>query len=391
MGIMMRALLALALCAGALAVNMNAEVSETDGMALMESLGLGGAQQSVDKSVWQARKAQEAEKAEDAEIARLMAKLGGLDKEKKAAEAEATKKDIEAKKATAAKLKAVAAQKLAAAKAAIDAKAKKVEAVALAAQKDAETAISDTKKLRGKSAALMAKAKAASAEYQGALASGMSKGVAELALKAKKAMAEAQAVAASAGASSDAAKAALANAARIKAKADKAIAMEKENKKQLVSEGIQWAAGPIFGKMQRLCNQDYPMFRKEYRKIRMSPAFKHYRWDIKQACKKAHNDDLEKDSAADKADERKAKADAKRNPHAPNPDNSKPFPDSQTHWSLPASKKVKKWCTTKFGAVPCSMLKKAQKAGLLGSANDKDNFLQDSEGLDIVDPLDDFE
>merc|ERR1712202_18299 len=362
MGIMMRALLALALCAGALAVNMNAEVSETDGMALMESLGLGGAQQSMDKSVWQARKAQEAEKAEDAEIARLMAKLGGLDKEKKAAEAEATKKDIEAKKA-------------AAAKAAIDAKAKKVEAVALAAQKDAETAISDTKKLRGKSAALMAKAKAASAEYQGALASGMSKGVAELALKAKKAMAEAQAIAAQAGASSDAAKAALANAAKIKAKADKAIAMEKENKKQLVSEGIQWAACPIFGKMQRLCNQDYPMFRKEYRKIRMSPAFKHYRWDIKQACKKAHNDDLEKYSAADKADEKKAKADAKRNPHAP-------APDSQTHWSLPASKKVKKWCTTKFGAVPCSMLKKAQKAGLLGSAKDHQDFLQDLEEVE---------
>ena len=61
--------------------------------------------------------------------------------------------------------------------------------MALAAQKDAETAISDTKKLRGKSAALMAKAKAASAEYQGALASGMSKGVAELALKAKKVVA----------------------------------------------------------------------------------------------------------------------------------------------------------------------------------------------------------
>merc|ERR1711964_627605 len=324
----------------------------------MESLGLGGTQKSVDKAVWQARKAKEAEAAEDAEIARLMAKLSGLDNEKKKAEAEATKKDT---------------------------KAKKVETVALGAQKDAEKAIADTKKLRGKSAALMVKAKAASSEYQNALASGMSKGVAELALAAKKAMAEAQAIAAQAGASSDKAKAALANAAKIKAKADKAIAMEKESKKHLVGEGVQWAAGPIFGKMQRLCKQDYPMFRKEYRKIRMSPAFRHYRWDIKQACKKAHNDDLEKDSEADKADERKAKADAKRNPHAPKTDSSKPFPDSQTHWSLPASKKVKKWCTTKFGAVPCSMLKKAQKAGLLGSAKDHQDFLQDLEEVEELD------
>merc|ERR1712167_384075 len=71
---------------------------EGDGLALMESLGLRAEQEDVDKSVWEARQAKE---AEDEEIARLMAKLEGLDQEKAAAEAEATQKDIEAKQATA--------------------------------------------------------------------------------------------------------------------------------------------------------------------------------------------------------------------------------------------------------------------------------------------------
>merc|ERR1712167_62599 len=74
---------------------------EGDGLALMESLGLRAEQEDVDKSVWEARQAKEAEEAEDEEIARLMAKLEGLDQEKAAAEAEATQKDIEAKQATA--------------------------------------------------------------------------------------------------------------------------------------------------------------------------------------------------------------------------------------------------------------------------------------------------
>merc|ERR1712093_274124 len=366
------------------------QMSDTTGMGLMESLGLRAEQESVDKAVWQARQAKEAEDAEDEEIARLMAKLTGLDKEKKAAEAEATQKDIEAKKATAAKLKEVAEQKLAKAKEAIDAKAKKVEEAALGAQKKAEDAIANTKELRAKAAAAMEKAKAASAEYQNALSSGVTKGLEELALKAKKTMAEAQALAAQAGEKSDAAKAALKNAAQVKANADKAIAMEKESKSQLTEEGVTWVAGPIFDKMKRLCDLDYPTFRKEYRKIRDSPTYKHYRWDIKKSCKKAHNDDLENMSDAELAagQKRKEAEDAKK-VDSPPIDPSKPYPDSHTHFSLPADKKVKKWCTTKYGAVPCSMLKKAQAAGLLGTAKDNDEFLQDAEGLDTVDPIDD--
>merc|ERR1712178_8242 len=291
-------------------------MNDATGMGVMESLGLRAEQESVDKAVWQAREAKEAEDAEDAEIARLLGKLEGLDQEKKAAEAEATKKDIEAKKATAAKLKEVAEQKLAKAKEAIDAKAKNVEEAALAAQKQAEDSIANTKDLRAKAAAAMEKAKAASAEYQNALASGNKKGLEELALKAKKAMAEAQALAAQAGTKSDAAKIALKNAAEVKANADKAIAMEKESKSQLTEEGVTWVAGPIFDKMKRLCDLDYPTFRKEYRKIRDSPTYKHYRWDIKKACKKAHNDDLENDKEDDAAVAAR-KAALERNPHAP--------------------------------------------------------------------------
>merc|ERR1711959_596183 len=192
-------LFVVALCVAACALTAeSATMTDSSGMGLMESLGLRAEQESVDKAVWQARQAKEAEDAEDAEIARLMGKLEGLDKEKKAAEAEATQKDIEAKRATAAKLKEVAEQKLAKAKEAIDAKAKKVEEAALAAQKQASITITFTKDLRAKAAAAMEKAKAASAEYQNALSSGVTKGLEELALKAKKTMAEAQALAAQA-------------------------------------------------------------------------------------------------------------------------------------------------------------------------------------------------
>merc|ERR1711998_749090 len=166
---------------------------EGDGLALMESLGLRAEQEDVDKSVWEARQAKEAEEAEDEEIARLMAKLEGLDQEKAAAEAEATQKDIEAKQATASKLKEVANQKLEAARAAIDAKAKK----------DEEDMITSTKDLRAKAAAAMERGRAASAEYQAALASGQTDGLEELAATAQKAMAEAKALAEEAGGASD--------------------------------------------------------------------------------------------------------------------------------------------------------------------------------------------
>merc|ERR1711977_143979 len=374
-------LFVVALCVAACVVTAeSATLTDSSGMGLMESLGLRATQENVDKAVWQARQAKEKENAEDAEIARLMAKLGALDKEKAAAEAEATKKDIEAKKATAAKLKEVADQKAAKAKEAIDAKAKKIEEAALAAQKTAEDTIAATKALRAKAAAAMEKAKAASAEYQNALSSGTTKGLEELAMKAKKTMAEAQALAAQAGTKSDEAK--------VKTNADKAVAMEKESKAQLTSEGVTWVAGPIFDKMKRLCDQDYPTFRKEYRKIRDSPTYKHYRWDIKKACKNAHDDDLE--NGDDDAAAAARKAAMNKDPHAPQTDPSKPYPASNTHWSLPKDKKVKKWCSTKYGSVPCSMLKKAQHAGLLGSAKDHTEFLQDNEGLlDTVDPLED--
>merc|ERR1711959_381653 len=332
-------LFVVALCVAACALTAeSATMTDSSGMGLMESLGLRGTQESVDKAVWEARQAKESEDAEDEEIARLMAKLEGLDKEKAAAEAEATQKDLEAKKATAAKLKEVADQKAAKAKEAIDAKAKKVEAAALAAQKTAEDTIAAT--------------------------------------KAKKTMAEAQALAAQAGTKSDEAKGALKNAAKVKTNADKAVAMEKESKAQLTSEGVTWVAGPIFDKMKRLCDQDYPTFRKEYRKIRDSPTYKHYRWDIKKACKNAHDDDLE--NGDDDAAAAARKAAMNKDPHAPQTDPSKPYPASNTHWSLPKDKKVKKWCSTKYGSVPCSMLKKAQHAGLLGSAKDHTEFLQDN-------------
>merc|ERR1712146_507031 len=78
------------------------------------------------------------------------------------------------------------------------------------------------------------------------------------------------------------------------------------------------------------------------------------------ACHKAHDDDLEKEPAPEKEDE---------NPVATHVDESKPYPDKNLHWSVPKDKKVKKWCSTKFGAVPCTMLKEAQEAGLLAHSD----------------------
>lgn len=131
-----------------------------------------------------------------------------------------------------------------------------------------------------------------------------------------------------------------------------------------MQEGLQWVAGPIFDKMKKLCERDYPTFRKEYSKISQSPSYKAYRWDIKQACKKARADDLETDLDAGRMATEQAKA--LENVHSPDPDKSKPYPKSHTYYSVPEGGKVKKWCTTQYGAVPCTMLKKAKEAGLLG-------------------------
>jgi hypothetical protein len=340
--------------------------TESASMAVMSKLGLRDVQEQVDKDLWQARQAQSSADDEDEEIARLLAELEGLDAEKAVAEKEAKQKEIEAKEATAAKLKELAKQKFETAKAAIDSKAKRVEEVALKAQNTAEESIESVKKLRAEAAAAMAKAKMAAEEYQNALTAGMTEKAKELEVAAKKATAEAEDLAKRAGMESAASAIALRNAAQVKTSADRAIRLEKETRGELMEEGLQWVAGPIFDKMKKLCDLDYPTFRKEYRKIRESPSYKSFRWDIKKACPKAANDDLEssdEDEAARMAAEQAA---ALQNTHAPPQDTSKPFPHSNTHWSLPKDGKVSKWCTTQYGAVPCSMLKKAKEAGLLG-------------------------
>ena len=97
-----------------------------------------------------------------------------------------------------------------------------------------------------------------------------------------------------------------------------------------------------------------------------SPSYKSFRWDIKKACPKAANDDLESSDEDEAARIAAEQAAALQNIHAPPQDTSKPFPHSNTHWSMPKDGKVSKWCTTQYGAVPCSMLKKAKEAGLLG-------------------------
>jgi len=358
--------------ASAMAVQMEEsarmEVEEAESMQVMSKLGLRSVQEHVDKELWEARQAQASADDEDAEIARLLAELEGLDAEKDAAEKDAKQREVEAKEATAAKLKETAKQKFESAKASIDAKAKRVEEVALSAQADAEKDIEKTKKLRDQAAAAMAKAKAVAEEYENAVTAGMTEKAKELEIKSKQASDEAQELAKLAGAASKSAKAALTNAASVKASADKAISLEKESKNDLMENGLQWVAGPIFDKMKKLCEQDYPTFRKEYRKIRASPSYKAFRWDVKQACHKARNDDLEGMSHEEAEAARLAaqEAAARGNPHQPPTDPAKPYPASHTHFIVPKGGKVAKWCTTQYGAVPCTMLKKAKEAGLLG-------------------------
>merc|ERR1719305_2089069 len=355
------------LLASAMAVQMEEstrmEVEASASMQVMTKLGLREVQEQVDKELWEARQAQASADDEDAEIARLLAELEGLDAEK-----EAKQREVEAKEATAAKLKETAKQKFETAKTAIDAKAKRVEEVALTAQTDAENDIEKTKKLREEAAAAMAKAKVAAEEYENAVTAGMTEKTKELEVKSKKASDEAQELARLAGQASEGAKAALANAATVKSQADKAISLEKESQNDLMENGLQWVAGPIFDKMKKLCERDYPTFRKEYRKIRASTTYKSFRWDVKQACAKAREDDLENMSSEEEEAARLAAEEAARrgNPHAPPTDPAKPYPASHVHFNVPKGGKVAKWCTTQYGAVPCTMLKKAKEAGLLG-------------------------
>jgi len=233
-------------------------VQESASMAVMSKLGLRTVQEAVDKDLWDARQAQGSADDEDAEIARLLAELEGLDSEKAAAEKEAKQKEIEAKEATAAKLKEVAKHKFEIAKQAIDAKAKRVEEVALNAQNSAEENIDKVKKLRDQAAAAMAKAKMAAEEYQNALTAGMTEKAKELEVKAKQATELAEELAKKAGAASEASKLALKHAAEVKGSADKAMRLEKESRTELLEEGLQWVAGPIFDKMKKLCEIDYP-------------------------------------------------------------------------------------------------------------------------------------
>merc|ERR1712093_735190 len=207
-----------------------------------------------------------------------------------------------------------------------------------------------------------------SEEYENAVTAGMTEKTKELEVKSKKASDEAQELARLAGQASEGAKAALANAATVKSQADKAISLEKESQNDLMENGLQWVAGPIFDEMKKLCERDYPTFRKEYRKIRASATYKSFRWDVKQACAKAREDDLENMSSEEEEAARLAAEEAARrgNPHAPPTDPAKPYPASHVHFNVPKGGKVAKWCTTQYGAVPCTMLKKAKEAGLLG-------------------------
>eukprot|EP00658_Telonema_sp_P-2_P041509 TRINITY_DN296_c0_g1_i4.p1 TRINITY_DN296_c0_g1~~TRINITY_DN296_c0_g1_i4.p1 ORF type:complete len:414 (-),score=197.98 TRINITY_DN296_c0_g1_i4:414-1655(-) len=369
------------------------EAHDSESMMVMSKLGLRDVQEHVDKELWQARQAQGAADDEDAEIARLLAQLEGLDAEKSAAEKEAKQREIEAKEATAAKLKETAKQKFELAKQAIDAKAKRVEEVALTAQQDAQQNIEKTEKLRAEAAAAMSKAKVAAQEYQNALTAGMTEKSKELEIAAEKAMDKAKELAALAGSASDSARGALQHAAQVKGEADKAIRLEKESRAQLLESGLQWVAGPIFDKMKTLCDRDYPTFRKEYRKIRASAAFKAYRWDIKQSCAKARSDDLEGMSTDEEEAARLAaqEAAALQNVHAPPQDPSKAYPHTNTHWAVPKDGKVEKWCTTQYGAVPCTMLKRAKEAGLLGDIKVDDHAKKMLELLELqenkVEPL----
>jgi hypothetical protein len=382
----MVALAALYLCGESEAAAMTAGAGATQRLAVMESIGLRGVQEDVEKSIWESNEASDAADVEDAELAALMGELDELDDERDAAEAEAKKQEIAAKEAQAAALKAAAAQKAAEAEAAIKRKAKEVEEVAAAAQKQAEDMIANTKDLRSAAAAAMEEAKLASAEYQSALSSGQGDGLAALETHAKQALAKAEKMSEEAGDKSKLAKQALENASQVKAKADKSLEMENESTDQLKQSRLVWAAGPIFDKMKRLCDIDYPEFQRMYRKLRESPVYSQFRFDIKKACHKARDDDLENWKPPEKEDE---------HPVGAHVDPSMPYPDKNRHWNIPEDKKVKKWCSTKFGAVPCTMLKKAKEAGLLGEdttkpakadSMDVEELFEDDEGLE--DPLD---
>merc|ERR1711998_86873 len=358
----------------------------TERIALMDSLGLRGVQEDVEKKLWEANEALDAVDEEDAELAALMAELDEMDDERDAAEAEAKKREVEAKEAHAAQMKAVAAQKAAEAEAAIKRKAKEVEEAAAASQKQAEEMIEGTKNLRSEAAAAMEEAKLASAEYQSALASGQGDGLATLEQKAKQTLEKAEDMSKQAGEKSKLAKTALESAAQVKSKAEKAIQMEKESASQLKDSRLVWAGGPIFDKMMRLCDIDYPEFQRMYHKLRDSPVYSQFRFDIKKRCHKAHDDeDLE--SAKAKAENEE------ENTHVvgAHVDPSQPYPDKNRHWNIPEDKNVKKWCSTKFGAVPCAMLKKAQAAGLLGEdvkdvkGMDTETLFQDDAGVDVLD------
>merc|ERR1711918_219847 len=149
----------------------------------------------------------------------------------------------------------------------------------------------------------MEEAKLASAAYQAALAAGQTDGLAELEAKAKQTLKQAQDLSRAAGLKSSAAEEALKAALEMKSKADQAKAMENESMNELTAERVQWAGGPIFQKMQRLCDLDYPAFRKEYQLLRQSATYAKYRWDIKKACHKTADDHTLEDPGQQKGKE----------------------------------------------------------------------------------------
>merc|ERR1711865_450640 len=341
-------------------------------------LGLRNIEQDVDRDVWLAKSAQDDADAEDQEIARLLEQLEGLDEtqpEQKEIKV-AKETEIEIMETKAAKLKAVAKQKFDHVHTIIMHRTERIEQDAVEAMQEAEADVEKTKALRVNVTAMMSKAKMASVEYENAVTAGMGDESKSLELKAKKAMKEAQQTARAAGSSSQAAKMALEHAKEKKAKADKSIKQNSESQEQLTGDGLRWVEGPIFKKMMTLCDQDYPTFVVEYRKIRSSAVFAKFRWDLKMACVHARNDlALEHDETdAEKlarlaADELKQKAVT----HTPQTDESKPYPHKNTNWQVPKDGKVKKWCSTEFGSVPCTVLLKARKAGLLGETDSKDS------------------
>ena len=127
--------------------------------------------------------------------------------------------------------------------------------------------------------------------------------------------------------------------------------------------------------------------------LRDSPSYARYRWDIKAACKNARTDDeLESEDSVGGDPE------SEMNPTEAAQvriDKNKPYPEKNTHWNVPADKKVKKWCSTKMGTVPCDMLEKAEAAGLIATdtlgedADTKSSFISDlDDAPDLVDLMD---